>query len=335
MVRQGAETARKAVSMRVWLGFLALATLALAACSGDGSGGGEREGMRIVFVSHGHASDAFWSVVANGVRDAAADLGVRVDYQAPASFDIQEMRRLVEAAVGSRPSGLVVTIPDAGVLGATLRAATAAGVPVLSMNAGDDAWESLGLLGHIGQTEYEAGFAGGERLARAGARHALCVNHEVGNASLEVRCRGLDDAMRRAGGRTTVIGIDLGDGAAAEQRLTSALAANGEIDAVLALGPGGAVRTAAALRSMDRLGRMLFGTFDLEPEVLRGVRDGAILFAIDQQPYMQGYLAVTLMVKYVETGAIPGGGQLIRTGPAFVTRETAESVIRLTEEGRR
>lgn len=310
------------------------AGLLIAACVGAGPGaGGERDAMRIVVVSHGQSSDPFWSVVANGVSDAARDMGVRVEYQAPNTFDMVRMSQLIEAALASRPSALIVSIPDASALAGSVRAAVSAGVPVLSVNSGDDAWESLGLLGHIGQTEYEAAYGGGQRLASAGARHVLCVNHEIGNVSLDVRCRGLDDAVREAGGTTTVLAVDLADPDDAQQRVAGALATDPSIDGILTLGPGGAVPTLAALRTSDRRDRIAFGTFDLEAGVLRAVRDGEILFAIDQQPYMQGYLAVTLMVKYLETGAMPGGGQVIRTGPAFVTRETAESVIRLTEQG--
>jgi simple sugar transport system substrate-binding protein len=102
---------------------------------------------------------------------------------------------------------------------------------------------------------------------------------------------------------------------------------------MLMLGPGGAAPALAALRETGRLGRIAVGTFDLTPDVLAAVRDGDLLFAIDQQPYLQGYLAVVLLTKYLETKAIPGGGQLIRTGPSFVTRETAADVIALAKRG--
>jgi simple sugar transport system substrate-binding protein len=81
------------------------------------------------------------------------------------------------------------------------------------------------------------------------------------------------------------------------------------------------------------LGRIAVGTFDLTPEVLVAVRDGQLLYAIDQQPYLQGYLAVALLTKYLETRAMPGGGEIIRTGPSFVTRESAGAVIALAERG--
>ena len=316
------------------------ATFGLAACgsagdvpaAGDGADAG-RAALRIVVVSHGQASDPFWSIVANGVDAAAADLGVRVEYQAPVSFDMVRMSQLIDAAVVSRPAGLIVSVPDPAALGGSIRAAVAAGIPVIGINSGADAWTPLGLLGYIGQTEYEAGQGAGERFASAGARRVLCVNHEVGNVSLDERCRGLAGGLRTAGANSTVLAVDLGDPDDAQQRVAGALAADASIDGVLALGPGGAVPVLAALRATGRLGTIRFGTFDLDPDVLRAVAAGEVLFAIDQQPWLQGYLGVMLMTAFLETGTMAGGGDIVRTGPSFVTQENAASVIRLTEQG--
>jgi simple sugar transport system substrate-binding protein len=292
-----------------------------------------RADTRIVVVTHGQSSDPFWSVVANGVGDAAHDLGVRVEYQAPTSFDMVRMSEIIDAAIASKPAALIVSVPDPDALGASIRKAVAAGIPAIGINAGADAWEALGLLGYIGQTEYEAGHGGGERLAQAGARKVLCVNHEVGNVSQDERCRGLGDALREAGANATVLAVDLADPDDAQQRIGGALSADASIDGMLTLGPAAAPPALAALRSTGRLARVRFGTFDLEPGVLRAIADGDVLFAIDQQPYLQGYLAVVLMTKYIEAGTMAGGGDLIRTGPSFVTRDNAEQVIRLTERG--
>jgi simple sugar transport system substrate-binding protein len=312
---------------------LALAALALGACGSAGAENAERAGMRLVVVSHGQASDPFWSVVANGITDAARDMGVRVEYQAPTSFDMVRMSQMIEAALASRPSGIIVSVPDADALGGAIRQVHEAGIPILSINSGAEAWHALGLLAHIGQTEYESAYAGGEKLAAAGARRVLCVNHEVGNLSLDERCRGLKDAIEKAGGSASVLAVTLADPDDAQQRVSNALAADTKIDGVLTLGPGGAVPTLAAIRSSPRRTEIRFGTFDLEANLLAAIRDGEVLFAIDQQPYLQGYLGVTVMVKYLETAGLPGGGQIIRTGPGFVTRENAADVIRLAERG--
>jgi simple sugar transport system substrate-binding protein len=296
-------------------------------------GGQDRGAVRIVMVSHGQTSDPFWSIVANGADDAARDLGVRLEYQSPTGFDMVRMSQLIDAAVASRPSALAISVPDPDALGPSIEAAVAAGIPALSVNSGDEAWERLGLLGHIGQTEYEAGRAAGERLAAAGARRVLCVNHEVGNVSLDTRCRGLGDGLTTSGGTMHVLGVALADPEDATQRIRGALARDPTVDGLLTLGPGGAAPALAALRERGGLGRIAVGTFDLTPEVLTAVRDGQLRFAIDQQPYLQGYLSVVFLTKYLETKAMPGGGQIIRTGPTFVTRENAADIIALAERG--
>ena len=324
-------------------GVAAALAFGLLACGGGGGaeaggesrsdGGTDRSAVRIVMVSHGQTSDPFWSVVANGAADAARELGVRLEYQAPTSFDMVRLSQLIDAAVASRPSALAISVPDPDALAASVKATVAAGIPALSLNSGDAAWERLGFLGHIGQTEYESGVAAGERLAGGGAKRVLCVNHEVGNVSLDTRCRGLSDGLAKHGARMEVLGVSLADPEDASQRIRSALGRDGAIDGLLTLGPGGAAPALSALRESGRLGKIAVGTFDLTPEVLAAVRDGQLLFAIDQQPYLQGYLSVVLLTKYLETGAMPGGGQIIRTGPSFVTRENAAEVIGLAERG--
>jgi simple sugar transport system substrate-binding protein len=320
---------------------LALAVWACGGGSGTSSGraaeeddsAGDRSAVRIVMVSHGQTSDPFWSVVANGAGDAAREMGVRLEYQAPTGFDMVRMSQLIDAAAASRPGALAISVPDPDALAASVKAAVAAGIPAISVNSGDAAWERLGFLAHIGQTEYESGVAAGERLASGGAKRVLCVNHEVGNVSLDTRCRGLSDGLAKRGAAMQVLGVSLADPEDAAQRIRSALARDAAIDGMLMLGPGGAAPALAALKETDRLGRIAVGTFDLTPEVLAAVRDGQLLFAIDQQPYLQGYLAVVLLTKYLETKAMPGGGQIIRTGPSFVTKDNAADVIALAERG--
>jgi simple sugar transport system substrate-binding protein len=306
--------------------------VALAACA-DAPPSPAGEERRIIVVTHGQSSDPFWSVVSNGAHDAGEELGVRVEYQAPPSFDMWRMAMLIDAAVASRPDGLVVSVPDADALRGAIRAATDRGIPVVSINSGDAAWQDLGVLAHIGQTEYEAGYGGGERLAAAGARRVLCINHEVGNAALDLRCDGLRDALTAAGGVVRVLAVDLADPEDARQRIGRALAADSAIDGILALGPNGATPALTALRESGAVGRVAFATFDLGPEVLAAVRDGEALFAIDQQPYLQGWLGIALLVKYLDTGAVAGGGQIVRTGPGFVTQADAARVIEATERG--
>jgi simple sugar transport system substrate-binding protein len=295
---------------------------------------GEQRDIRIVVVSHGQASDPFWSVVQRGVEQAGEDMRVTVEYQAPQTFDMVAMSQLIDAAVASQPDGLVVSIPDASALGDSIRAAVDAGIPVISMNSGSDVAKELGVLNHVGQTEYEAGFGGGERMAAAGATTALCVNQEVGNVALDLRCQGFTDAMTAAGATVEVLAVDLADPVDSQQRIAAALTANPSIDSVLTLGPTGAAPALAALTESGQLGTIKLATFDLSPEVLEAVRDGNMLFAIDQQQYLQGYLPIVMLTLYAEnlnTVANP----VLMTGPGFVTADNAERVIDLSAAGTR
>jgi simple sugar transport system substrate-binding protein len=203
---------------------------------------------------------------------------------------------------------------------------------VVSVNSGGHAFQDLGVLAHVGQPEYDGGYQGGRRLAAVGARDALCVNHEVGNVALDLRCLGLSDALTASGGSVSTLAVDLADPEDARQRVRGALSADPSVDAVLTLGTAGAEPTLQALRDAGRAD-VRFGTFDLSPSVLEQTATGAVLFAIDQQPYLQGYLPVVLLTKYLETGTMPGGGEPIRTGPRFVTAESAQRVLELVERG--
>src|SRR5215470_7155850 len=157
---------------------IATMLLTLAACGGQTTGnqpaaaggapGATQRNLRFVVVSHGQASDPFWSVVKNGVDQAAKDMGVKTEYQAPDKFDMVAMSQLIDAAVASKPDGLVVSLPDVTALGPSVKKAIAAGIPVISINSGYPDAFKLGVLAHIGQTEYDAGVGGGQRMAAAG-----------------------------------------------------------------------------------------------------------------------------------------------------------------------
>jgi simple sugar transport system substrate-binding protein len=295
---------------------------------------GDRADIRIVVVSHGQASDPFWSVVANGVQAAAADMGVTVEYQAPQTFDMVAMSQLIDAAVASDPDGLVVSIPDADALGDSIRAAVEAGIPVVSMNSGSDVAKDLGILTHVGQTEYEAGFGGGERMLAAGVKNTICVNQEVGNVALDLRCQGFADALAEAGVPSEVLAVDLADPIDAQQRVAAALTSNPDIDGILTLGPTGSAPTLMALDEEGLVGKVKLATFDLSPEVLEAVRDGNMLFAIDQQQYLQGYLPIVFLTL-LNTNLNTIANDVIMTGPGFVTQDTAAQVIELSAAGTR
>ena len=313
-------------------------------------GGTARADIRIVVVTHGQASDPFWAVVRKGAEQAAQDMGVRWQYQAPDTdtLDVLAMADLIDAAVASQPDGLVVSIPDAETLSPSIRSAVDAGIPVISINSGSQVAQELGILTHVGQTEYEAGFGAGAALAAAGVKNALCVNHEVGNHALELRCEGFADALAEVDGTSYTLAVILDDPKGTQQRVQMALDANPDVDGIMTLGAAAAAPILKALKqeglvaetqsrnhhpSRDRR-EIKLATFDLSPAVLKAIDAGEILFAIDQQPYLQGYLPIVMLTLY-NTNANALAEDVILTGPGFVTQDNVARVIELSEAGTR
>lgn len=282
----------------------------------------------IIVVTHGQASDPFWSVVKNGVERAAQDTGANVEYRAPETFDMVAMSQLIDAAVNQEPDGLVISMPDAAALGPSVENAIAAGIPVISMNAGGDAAKELGVLLHVGQSEYDAGRAAGEKMAELGGTKALCVNHEVGNISLDDRCAGFEEGF---GGKVSVMPTT-NDPTEIESKVMAALDSDGDIDTVIALGASLAGEpTVAAVEAIGRSGDVLVGSFDLSGGFLQAVADGKAAFAIDQQQFLQGYLPVVFLALQAEYGLMPGGD--VPSGPNLITKDKAEQVIDLSSQG--
>jgi len=290
----------------------------------DGRAG---DSVRIVVITHGGASSPFWAIVRNGVEAAARQMDVLVTYRAPDVYSLERMKQMVDQATASRPDGLVVSLPEPG-LAPAVRRAVKAGIPVVTINSGSDVAHSLGVLAHVGQPERRAGLAAGRRLAAAGVRRALCVNQQVGNLGLDARCAGLAAAMRAAGGRSTVIGVD--DLSAQTPKRLAAAIARDRIDGLLTLNSTTAMEALQAAKATPGGRAVRIATFDLGPEVLRAVHDGRLGFAIDQQAYLQGYLPVALLTQRARYGLFPDEGGVIATGPHFVTRGTAEQAIELS-----
>ncbi len=314
----------------------------LAACGGEASNSTQsatttnpsRANIKIYVITHGQASDPFWSVVKKGVDQAAHDMGVQAIYEAPPTFDMVAMSHLIDSAVAAHPDGLVVSIPDPNALGSSIKAAVAAGIPVISINSGSDVAQSLGVLVHIGQTEEQAGIGGGQKMGAAGVKHALCVNQEVGNAALELRCKGFKEGLAQTGGTITEIGVNLSNPTQTQQTIEAALQHNPSIDGIMTLGPTGASPAIKALQDLNKLGQIKLATFDLSSDVLNGIKSGQILFAIDQQQYLQGYLPIVLLTLY-KTNLNTVANSVILTGPGFVTSSNVTQVIALTAQGTR
>jgi simple sugar transport system substrate-binding protein len=289
---------------------------------------GAQAELTIAVVTHGGSGDAFWDVVKTGAEDAGAQLGVSVEYQSDG--DPEAQAQLIDAAVEGSVDGLVVSMANPDALEDSIRSAVDADIPVITINSGSDQSEEFGALTHVGQEERIAGEGAGERLAEEGVTHMVCVVHETGNVGLEDRCAGAEDTL---GGEVENLQVDGNDLAEAVATIRDKLTSDPSVDGVLTLNPGVAVsaRDGIAEAGTDTT----LATFDLNGDVVQAIEDGEIVFAIDQQQYLQGYLPVSFLKLYIENLNVVGGGQPVLTGPGFVTADNAAEVADLAESGTR
>ena len=307
------------IMKKIYIGIIALITSTMMTVSAMA--------VDIIVVSHGQENDPFWSVVKNGVDKACSDMKISCSYTSPTTCDMVEMAKMINNAVSQKPKGIVITLPDAAALGKSVKNAIAAGIPVISMNSGSDDYMKLGISAHVGQTEFEAGIGGGQKMKAAGGKKALCVNHEVGNVALDRRCAGFKKGF---GGSVEILGTS-NDPTEIEKAVAAKL--NG-IDTILTLSAGMSGEAALkALEAAGKVGKVKLGTFDMSPGMLKAAAAGKVEFLIDQQPYLQGYLPIVIFAQHMRYGTMPAG--VVMTGPGFVTPKNANSVIKLAAQGYR
>ena len=275
---------------------------------------------RYVMVTHGEGNDPFWPVVQKGGEDAARAIGADFEYIYNPSADMADMASSIQAAAATSPDGMVISLPDPDSLGAAIKAAVAAGVPVITMNSGLESSASLGALMHVGQPEYLAGQSAGARAKAEGATKALCMIQEAYNTALVDRCEGYGEAVPMEFTDTT------SDPATIQTRATAALQANPDVDAILSVGPH---VCDAVSKALDDLGMTVHHScFDLSPAVMDLINAGKVAFTIDQQQRLQGYLPIIVLHLYNNgAGLLPGAN--IPSGPGFVDKSNATSVAAL------
>ena len=275
---------------------------------------------RYVMVTHGEGKDPFWPVVQKGGEDAAAAIGADFEYIYNPSADMADMASSIQAAAATQPDGMVISLPDPDALGAAIKAAVAAGVPVITMNSGLENSAALGALMHVGQPEYLAGQSAGARAASEGATKALCMSQEAYNTALVDRCEGYGESVPMEFTDTT------SDPATIQTRATAALQANSDVDAVLSVGPH---VCEAVAKAIDDLGMTVHHScFDLSPGVMDLIGAGKVSFTIDQQQRLQGYMPIIVLHLYNNgAGLLPGAN--IPSGPGFVDKSNASSVAAL------
>jgi simple sugar transport system substrate-binding protein len=310
-----------------------------------------RAQTRFVLVSHAPDSDSWWNTIKNAIKQAGEDFGVTVDYRNPPGGDLSDMARIIEQASARNYEGVIASIADFDVLKKPMALIVAKKIPLITINSGTTKQsEDLKAIMHVGQPEYDAGKAAGERAKAAGVKSFLCVNHYATNPASFERCKGFGDALGADYKKST---IDTGDDpTTVESKVSAYLRNNPTTGAVLTLGPSSAHPTLKAIAKMGLKGKIFMATFDLSPEISAGIKDGTVAFAIDQQPYLQGYIpvAVLALMKQMKTddlgkvmaalkdnpkakgrfetyGLTPVyGARHIGSGPGFVTKDNIATV---------
>lgn len=314
-------------------GILAAGAAVLGSPSALAASGGreaaEAARRTIAVITHG-AGDAFWSVAKKGAVQAGKDCRVTVLYSESRN-EPQRQAQLIASAVSRRVQGIAVSAPNPGALKDALARATRAKIPVITLNSGVDKYKSLGALTHVGQTETIAGKAAGGRLSRAGSKKLLVVIHEQGNIGLEQRYSGAKSGFKGSTSRLQVAGVN--DLATTQNQIRSKLVADRNIDAVLTLNPQVAIAARDAIGGARSKAKL--ATFDLSSDVISGIQRGGVLFAVDQQQYLQGYLPVIFLYLYDYNLNTIGGGSPVLTGPGFVDKSNAAKVAAYARRGTR
>lgn len=307
------------------------AALLLAACSGATEPAPATDAspeLQVALITHSAPGDTFWDIVRKGAEAAAEKDNIELLYNSDP--DGAKQAQLVEQAVDQGVDGIVVTLAKPEALAGAVAQAVAAGIPVFSMNGGEDVYEQLGVLAHFGQNEEVAGEAAGAQLTADGASHALCVIHEQGNVGHEARCDGAALAFNGTMERLYVNGADMPNVAST---ITAKLQAEASIDAVLTLGAPFAMTAITAVADAGSTAQI--ATFDLSADAIGELESGNFSFVVDQQPYLQGYSAVDAVWLYVTNGNVLGGGNAVLTGPQIITAETASTLAEFAAGGTR
>lgn len=300
-----------------------------AGTAGGGAGVADTPSMTVAMITHQAPGDTFWDIIRKGAEAAAKKDNVQLDYTADP--DATKQAQLIQAAIDKKVDGIAVTAPNTGAIGPAIKKAVAAGIPVTMFNAGGPDALGLGAIAYFGQGEVDAGKAVGERVVEDGAKNAICVIQEQGQQQLEDRCKGVAEGA--GGTKVERIYVNGRDDSAVTTTIQAKLTQDPSVDYVVTLGAPfalDAVKSIAGAGSKAKL-----GTFDTNKELVKAVQDGKVTWAIDQQPYLQGYLAVDALWLYKTNGNLIGGGQNVPTGPAFIDSSNIEAVSTFAANGTR
>ncbi|MBQ0995253.1 sugar ABC transporter substrate-binding protein [Streptomyces nigra] len=320
----------------------AAAALTLAGCSSSSGGKESEEGganasagkadtprMTVALVTHQSPGDTFWDIVRKGAEAAAAKDNIKLIYSADPNAGSQA--NLVQNAIDQKVDGIAITLAKPDALRDVVNKAKAQNIPVVGLNSGVSEWQKLGLTEFFGQDETVAGEALGKRLNESGAKKAVCVIQEQGNIGLTQRCDGVKKTFEGSLETLNVNGTDM---PSVKSTITAKLKTDSDIDYVVALGAPFAL---TSVQSVSEAGsKAKVATFDLNKDLTKSISKGDIEFAVDQQPYLQGYLAIDSLWLYKNNGNYMGGGEApVLTGPAFVDKTNVETIDKFAAKGTR
>ncbi|KNE79483.1 MULTISPECIES: sugar ABC transporter substrate-binding protein [Streptomyces] len=319
----------------------AAATLLAAGCSSAGGKQAEEGGknaaagkastprMKVALITHAAAGDTFWDIVRKGAETAAAKDNVELVYSGKP--EAGDQANMIQNAIDQKVDGIAVTLAKPDALKSAVAKARKAGIPVVALNAGLDHWKEAGILSYFGQDESIAGEAFGKKLNELGAEHTVCVIQEQGHVALEARCAGVKKTFK---GKTETLYVNGTDMPSVKSTIEAKLRGDRSIDYVTTLGAPFAV---TAVESAGDAGSdAKVATFDLNKDLVSHLEDGSIAFAVDQQPYLQGYLAVDALWLHRTNGNHSGGGEEpVLTGPAFVDESNVDTIGEYAKKGTR
>ena len=285
--------------------------------------------MKIAMITHAAPGDTFWDTVRKGAKAAAAKDNVDLVYSSNPNGGDQA--NLIRNAINQKVDGIAVTLAKPAAMKGAIAKAEKAGIPVVGFNAGLEDWKSQGLLEYFGQDENLAGQAFGKRLNEVGAKHNICVIQEQGHVALEARCAGVKKTFK---GKTDTLYVNGTDMPSVKSTISAKLKQDSSIDYVVTLGAPFALTAVQSAKESGSEAKV--ATFDLNKDLIAAVKSGDVQFAVDQQPYLQGYLSIDSLWLYKNNGNFSGGGEKpVLTGPAFVTKDNVEKIAKFAEKGTR
>lgn len=297
-----------------------------------------------IAVIAGSANDAFFNKIKKGVDDAALVVeknGGTVTYLTTQNYDNfgPDLVGLINTAVSQKVDGIAIPIwvPDAQI--PALKAAADKGIKIMLYNTigGDGDKDKIGAFNYFGTDEFLAGQRGGEYFAKAGVKKILCVIQVPGAVNLETRCNGLEKGAKDNGATTVRLPLPAnidGDAAATTEAIKAELLKDPALDGVFTLNSG--VTDAAAL-AMEQAGvadKVKLGSTDLSQSILDRIKAGKQLMAIDQQPYLQSFLAVTMLAATIDWGTDLATDPVL-TGPAIVDASNVDATMAGVKAGAR